>query len=122
MLNDLLGILKIIGILGVFIFMLFAHRENNRTFKVEMNKLREKGKLPSKKILFLRALIAIICMFPIPIVLTIIVINVRKLDFSASIFFPIMVLFFLCEIIIGSVISIIQSFAIDCKKKEKERR
>lgn len=93
MLDDILGILKISGILGVFIFMLFAHRENNRTYKREMNKLKEEGKLPGKKILFTRVLIVLMLMLPIPIILSIVTIHVRKLEFSASIFFPIMVFF-----------------------------
>ena len=116
----MLNILEIIIIFVVFGFMMISYKENNRRHQERMNEikneLKKKGKLPSQKKMILTLSAVIGLMLPLPIILTIIVIYVRKLEFSAEIFFSIIAMFFIFELIIGSIIYYIQHFIIDCKK------
>ena len=111
---DILGIIVIVIIFG---FIVLSQRENDREYKRTMNELKEKGKLPSKKVFLLRFLAIFGGMIPVPLILAIIVVHMRKFEFSIEEISAVTFTFFIVEMIIVSIIGYIIIFFKDCKKQ-----
>ena len=113
----MLDILGIIVIIIIFVFIVLSQRENDREYKRTMDELKEKGKLPSKKIFLLRFLAVMGGMVPIPLILAIIVIYMKKFEFSIEEILGWTFIFYIVEMIIVSIIGYIIIFFKDCKKQ-----